>query len=181
MMWPVSVAASTTAAGLKAAARTRASARMRRPSASVFKISTVLPSDIVMTSEGFSAVPEGMFSQAATRAVTFTGSLSSAAALTAASITAAPHMSNFISSMPRAGFREIPPASNVIPLPTSTTGAALPAPLYENSIKAGSTAEPLETPRTPPIFAFSIALRSRILTLRPVPRLRVSSFTVCAI
>ena len=41
---------------------------------------------------------------------------------------AAPHMSNFISSISAAGLIEMPPVSNVMPLPTSTTGFASFAP-----------------------------------------------------
>lgn len=37
-------------------------------------------------------------------------------------------MSNFISSMPSPGLSEMPPVSNVMPLPTSTTGACLAGP-----------------------------------------------------
>ena len=37
---------------------------------------------------------------------------------------AAPHMSYFISSISAAGLSEIPPASKVNPLPTSTMGLA---------------------------------------------------------
>ena len=37
---------------------------------------------------------------------------------------AAPHMSNFISSISAAGLIEMPPVSNVTPLPTSATGGS---------------------------------------------------------
>ena len=42
----------------------------------------------------------------------------------AASTVAAPHMSNFISSMRAGSLSEMPPVSKVTPLPTSTTGRA---------------------------------------------------------
>ena len=59
---PVSVARSITAAGLSSDASESASARMRRPSASVLSTSTVLPLRIRSTSPGRIAVPLGMFS-----------------------------------------------------------------------------------------------------------------------
>jgi hypothetical protein len=59
---PVSVAMSTIASGRSAAAMTSASAMTRRPSASVFMTSTVVPPWIVITSPSLSAVPEGMLS-----------------------------------------------------------------------------------------------------------------------
>ena len=55
----------------------------------------------------------------------------------------APHMSYFISSMPSPGFSEMPPVSNVMPLPTSTTGAALAAPpWYCSTMNWGGSTEP---------------------------------------
>ena len=55
----------------------------------------------------------------------------SATAFMVPSTLAAPHMSNFISSISGAGLSEMPPVSKVMPLPTSTTGfsSALP-PVY---------------------------------------------------
>src|SRR3990172_832073 len=50
-----------------------ASARTRRPSASVLITSIVLPFIAVTTSPGLVAAPEGMFSVVGTRAVTLTG------------------------------------------------------------------------------------------------------------
>ena len=38
---------------------------------------------------------------------------------------AAPHMSNFISSISAPGFNEMPPVSKVMPLPTSAMGGLL--------------------------------------------------------
>ena len=91
---------------------------MRRPSASVFVISTRFPFSAVTTSPGRVACPEGMFStQAATAWITRPGS--SCATVAAASSTAiAPFLSIFISSMPSAGLIEIPPVSKQTPLPT---------------------------------------------------------------
>ena len=73
----------------------------------------------------------GMFSQAGTIATTFALSFSSATLAIVPMTAAAPHMSNFISSIFGGGFSEMPPVSNVMPLPQSTIGCALAsAPLY---------------------------------------------------
>jgi hypothetical protein len=74
---------------------------------------------MVSTSEGRWAAPDGMFSAIGAQPVTFTASLSSAIATTAASTAAAPPMSDFIQSIAAAGFSDRPPESKVIPLPTS--------------------------------------------------------------
>src|SRR5437867_6029585 len=61
---PVSVAASSTATGLKRRAYDSASHRISRPSASVLMISIVLPERLRITSPGLTAVPDGRFSVA---------------------------------------------------------------------------------------------------------------------
>ena len=81
------------------------------------------------TSPGFIAEPPGKFSVLAIRPITLIGKLSRAQALRVPRTLAAPHISYFISSIPEAGFNEIPPESKVIPLPTSTIGACLSAPV----------------------------------------------------
>ena len=50
---------------------------------------------------------------------------SEATARSVPSTLAAPHMSNFISSISAPGLSEMPPVSKVMPLPTSTTGACV--------------------------------------------------------
>ena len=80
----------------------------------------VFPDMLVTTSPGFVAPPLGMFSAAATIATTFSGNPSSVTARMVPKTLAAPPMSNFISSILAPGFREMPPLSKVIPLPTST-------------------------------------------------------------
>ncbi len=62
-----------------------------------------------------------MFSAIGTVAVTATGSSSFAASTVAAITAAAPPMSDVMWSMLAAGLIEMPPVSNVIPLPTSAT------------------------------------------------------------
>ena len=79
---------------------------------------------LVTTSPGLVARPEGMFSQAGMRPTTLTGAFISAIVRNVPSTAAAPHMSNFIWSMSRPGLSEMPPVSNVMPLPTSTHGFA---------------------------------------------------------
>ena len=97
---PVRVAQSTMAAGFMRAPQARASARMSRPSASVLMTSTVLPASVWMTSPGFTAVPEGRFSDDGTMPTTLAFTPSSATACMAAMTAAPPDMSNFMSSMP---------------------------------------------------------------------------------
>ena len=60
----------------------------------------------------------GMFSAVGTTPTTRIGALSSAMARSAAITAAPPAMSYFIFSMPSAGLIEMPPVSNVTPLPT---------------------------------------------------------------
>ncbi len=62
---PVNVAISITTAGLKRLIYVNVSQRTKRPSASVFKISTVWPLMVVTISPGRVALPEGIFSAAA--------------------------------------------------------------------------------------------------------------------
>ena len=84
----------------------------------------VVPFMAVTTSPGLLAAASGMFSQVGTMAVRLMGSLALAAATNAPMTLAAPHMSYFISSIASPGLSEMPPLSKVMPLPTSTTGAA---------------------------------------------------------
>lgn len=85
--------------------------------------SMVWPDMLHLMSPGFVARPLGMFSQAGTMPTTLSLRPISAAALIAPKTLATPVMSNFISSMPGGCFNEMPPLSNVTPLPTSATGA----------------------------------------------------------
>ena len=64
-----------------------------------------------------------MFSHDGTRPTTLIAGWMSPSARNTPSTLAAPHMSNFISSISAAGLSETPPVSKVMPLPTSTTGA----------------------------------------------------------
>ena len=69
-------------------------------------------------SPGLIARPPGMFSVAGTTPMTRIGAPSSAIARIAHATAAPPAMSSFIRSMPSAGLIEMPPVSNVMPLPT---------------------------------------------------------------
>ena len=118
---PVSVAASMMRSGLVALAACKPSAMTSRPSASVLRISTVLPPKIVMTSLGREALPLGIFSARHRYAVMAAGEPRAAAASVAAAITAAPVMSYFMPTIALGALRESPPESKVIPLPTNAT------------------------------------------------------------
>ena len=96
-----------------------ASARMSRPSASVFSTSIVLPLRAVSTSPSFIALPLGMFSTSASTPSTFTGSFSSAMACIAAEDgRGAGHVALHVHHL-SVVLSDSPPLSNVTPLPTS--------------------------------------------------------------
>src|SRR5437763_278010 len=116
---PVSVARSSTCVAPSRRAYQSASARTRRPSASVLMISIVLPFAARTMSPGRKASPPGMFSAAASTATARTGRPRAAIAPMPCSVPAPPAMSPFIASMPLAGLMEMPPVSKVIDLPTS--------------------------------------------------------------
>ena len=129
-MWPVRVATSTMRSGSTSVARTSASPRTRRPSASVLKISTVVPPYIRRTSPGRVAEPESMFSAIGTKVETLTGRSRRAMASVAWTTAAAPAMSDFISCIEPAGLMLRPPESKVMPLPTrARCGASFGRPL----------------------------------------------------
>ena len=66
-------------------------------------------------------------------------------------------MSNFIWSMSAAGLIEMPPVSNVMPLPTSTTGFAFFGALrYSNTMNRGGSSLPRVTDRNEPMPSASI-------------------------
>ena len=147
---PVSVATSIIASGFSALAATRPSAMTRRPSASVLSTSTVLPPNMVMTSPGRVEPPPGMFSARHSHAVTLTGRPSSAMATMAWWIVAAPAMSLFMTCMLAAGLMEIPPVSNVMPLPTRARCLAALAGEYSTLTRRGPRSDPRPTPIRPP-------------------------------
>ena len=91
-----------------------------------------------------------MFSAIGTVAVTSTGRFSSAARQTVATTHAAPDMSEVMWSMFAAGLIEIPPVSNVMPLPTSATFFVASGWVWRSRTRRGGRDEPVPTPRTPP-------------------------------
>ncbi len=91
-----------------------------------------------------------MFSASGASVVTRTGSRSAAAPSVAATTAAAPAMSLRISFIAGTGLIEMPPVSNVIPLPTSTTCVRAPAGRQSSSTRRGVRAEPPPTARMPP-------------------------------
>ena len=80
-----------------------------------------MPPYWVSTSPGRCAVDDGMFSAIGTVAMTSIGSFCLAARTTVAMTAAAPPMSEVMWCMLAAGLMEMPPVSNVMPLPTSAT------------------------------------------------------------
>ena len=113
--------------------------------------STVRPPYIRSTSPGRYAVADGMFSAIGTVAVTATGSSSRAASTVVATTAAAPAMSEVMWSMCAAGLIEMPPVSNVTPLPTSATDARGAGPPDQRSrTSRGLRDDPPPTPRMPP-------------------------------
>ena len=116
-------------------------------------------------SPGFTARPSGLFSQVGTRPTRLILSCERAAKSIAASTVAAPHMSNFISSIDGGSFSEMPPVSKVTPLPTSTRGGRLRgAPRYSSTMKRGGSALPRVTASRHPIFRRRIPASSNTRT-----------------
>ena len=140
----------------------------KRPSASVLMISTVSPFMDFTTSPGRIAVPEGMFSASPTSPTTLAFALRNASARMVPATTPAPPMSMVMSSMPAAGFSEIPPVSNTTPLPTSASGAAsLSPPFHFITTTLEGLADPWPTHRSVRMPSFSNSASSSTSTSRP--------------
>ena len=152
---------------------------MRRPSASVLRISIVWPDRLFTTSPGLIAVPLGRFSHAGTMHTRLSFGFNPAIARSVPITLAAPPMSNFISSISADGLIEMPPLSKVMPLPTSTTGAAsFAAPRYCATMNLGASLEPCATARNAPMPSLSTSLRSSTSTFSACSL--PSARTVCA-
>ncbi len=102
----------------------------------------LVPLRATRTSPGWMAVPLGMFSVAATQPTTRSGSSSSAAAMVAAMTAAAPPMSLFMVIIPAGVFRDSPPESKVMPLPTRATVALGAGRLVRQSQQPGRFGRP---------------------------------------
>ena len=169
---PVSVATSIRWVAPSCCAYHRPSPSTRRPSASVFSTSTVLPPAPVRMSPGLIARPPGMFSVAGTTPTTLIGAPSMAMARIAQMTAAPPAMSSFMRSMPSAGLIEMPPVSNVMPLPTrpSTGAAGAPGGSCVITMRRGGSALPRATPSSSPILSCAISSSSRTCTGMPASR-----------
>ena len=109
---PVRVAISTMASGFNSVANDNPSAKIKRPSASVFKISEVFPLRKVNTSPIATALPDGRLSVHIKYPVTAVRQRNAFNVLMADNTAAAPDMSIFIMPcMPSLGFKLIPPES----------------------------------------------------------------------
>lgn len=76
-------------------------------------------------------------------------------------------MSLRMSFMPSRVLIEMPPVSNVIPLPIRTTCRPAPAGCQDSSTSRGGVAEPPPTARMPPNPSASSRAGSRTVTVRP--------------
>jgi hypothetical protein len=178
---PVSVAVSMITCGFFSARYASESANTRRPSASVFSTSDVLPPRCVRMSPGFVAEPLGMFSLHGIAAITFTFGLSCAITRIVARIDAAPPMSSFIVSMFFASLIDRPPESNAMPLPVSAIGTERPPPRYVSSIMRGGFTLPAPTPRMPPKPPLLSSASPHTLHGRPTSRaIFCASRAICA-
>src|SRR5580698_2420914 len=126
---------------------------------------------LVTMSPGLVALPAGMFSQVGTMTTRLIFRPISTTARSVPITEPAPSMSYFISSMLSPGLSEMPPVSNVMPLPTSTTGAALAAaPWYCSTMNWGGSTEPFATDRNEPINGFVPVGSERFSRTAPVHR-----------
>ena len=134
---PVSVAKSMISSALSSIALVSASASTNRPSASVLSISTVMPLRLLMISPGRMALPDMLFSAAATSICKRTGKCAAMISSASANACAAPPISFFIKRMPVEGLISSPPVSKVIPLPTIATRGWRGSP-HSSSIRRGA-------------------------------------------
>ena len=169
MIAPVKVARSIIAQGLKrSCAYHITSHSTKRPSASVFNTSIVSPLREVTTSPGRIASPDGMFSTKPTKPTTLAFALRFARANIVPATTPAPPISMVISSMPAAGFIDIPPVSNTTPLPANAKGAAASsAPCHSKITNFEGLFEPCPTLKSAPIPSSLSRSSSKTSTFKP--------------
>ena len=103
---PVKVATSMMRVAPICLAYVTESASTSLPSASVLRISIVLPLNEVMTSSGLNALPDTILSVDAMTAITFLSGFSSPMIFIAPRTAAAPPISPFMPTMPSFGFNE---------------------------------------------------------------------------
>ena len=165
---PVKVARSIIPVGLnRSCVYHKISARTSRPSASVLITSTVSPFIDLITSPGRVAFPDGIFSTKPTTPTTLAFALRRASVFIAPATTPAPPISIVISSMPAAGFNEIPPVSKTTPLPTKANGASLPPPFQCMTTTLEGLTEPCPTQSNVRIPNFSNSGSSNTSTMIP--------------
>ena len=130
----------------------------------------------VTMSPGLLAWPEGMFSALAIMPTTLIGSFSVTMVCMAPRTDAAPHISNFISSMLSPGLRLMPPGikGNALNPAGRRVDHRACHPCTPCVISFPSSAEPLETDRKEPMPSFSISFSPRTLVVSLVC-LRASS------
>ena len=143
-----------------------ASHKTNLPSASVFSISIVIPDMLVTTSPGRVATPLGIFSAQASMPITLFFKFISAHACIVPITEPAPDISYFISSIFGDGFRDMPPVSNVIPLPTNTIGCLFFIGIYLIITSFAGCVLPCETDSKDPILRVRICFSSRTSTFK---------------
>ena len=145
------------------------SAKTNRPSASVFITSIVSPFRDFITSPGRVAFPDGMFSTNPTIPITFAFAFLSAKAFITPATTPAPPISIVISSIPPAGFIEIPPVSKTTPLPTNANGSPPELPPSQCIMTTfDSLSEPCPTHKSVRIPIFSKSFSFKTSTRNPI-------------
>ena len=113
----------------------------------MFNTSIVLPLYAVTISPGLCAFPPGIFSVDPIAKIIFNLGFNSATAFITPITVELPHISNFISSILAEGLIEIPPESNVRPLPTKAIGLSpFFPPLYSTRINLAGSCAPIATP-----------------------------------
>ena len=133
-------------------------------------ISTVSPFIERTTSPGRVALPSGMFSTRPTRPTTLAAALRAAMACMAPATVPAPPMSIVMSSMPAAGFIEMPPVSKTTPLPISASGFSAPPPRQCMTTTLDGLSDPCPTARSVRMPSVSSAASSRTSTSTPRSR-----------
>ena len=117
-----------------------------------------------------------MFSTAGTTPTTRIGASSRLSARIAVMTAAPPAMSSFIRSIMSAGLIEMPPVSNVTPLPInpSTGPPVTPGGVCDRVSSRAGSIEPRATPSISPIPSASMARSSWICTSSDVPAARAA-------
>ena len=125
----------------------------------------VFPLYAVKISPGRYALSPLIFSVEGTIPTTFILGFNREIALIAPSTTPDPHISYFISSIFAAGLIDIPPLSNVKPLPTNIFGFSFFGPLkYSMIMNFGGSSVPEATPAKAPIPILVNLSLSKIVT-----------------